>query len=269
MKRFDYHKPQTLEEAFDLIDRNPGARLIAGGTDLMVRINKGEQRPAALISLRSIPGLSGVQVGEVTRIGAMTTIADLIADPRLRRDFPVLVRAAGLLGGPQIRNIATIGGNLCNCSPCADMAGPLLVHEARVRLQSPRGAREVPIAEFFQGPGQTCSSSDEILTHVLLPSPSKTARAVFFKKGRVRMDLAIASITALIEPDGRHCRRARLAAGSVAPVPLRLVKAEELIEGALVTDEVLAETGRQARREISPISDVRASEDFRRRIVGV
>lgn len=269
MNRYDYYKPRSLDEALELQQRIPGALFIAGGTDMIVKIRDGEVHPPALISLRSIPELIGVTDGDVTRIGAMTTISELIEHPLLHQRYPVLVEAAGRLGGPQIRNVATIGGNLCNCSPCADTATPLLVLDARVRISGKGGSREIPIDEFFKGPGESCLASGEILTDILLDPPRKDARATFLKKGRVKMDLAVASVAVLLEMDGNQCSRARLAAGSVAPVPLRLHEVEALLKGSAVSEEILDRAQKIAAETVSPITDIRATEAYRRQIVGV
>lgn len=269
MNRYDYYKPRSLDEALELQQRIPGALFIAGGTDMIVKIRDGEVHPPALISLRSIPELIGVTDGDVTRIGAMTTISELIEHPLLHQRYPVLVEAAGRLGGPQIRNVATIGGNLCNCSPCADTATPLLVLDARVRISGKGGSREIPIDEFFKGPGESCLTSGEILTDIILDPPRKDARATFLKKGRVKMDLAVASVAVLLEMDGNQCSRARLAAGSVAPVPLRLHEVEALLKGSAVSEEILDRAQKIAAETVSPITDIRATEAYRRQIVGV
>jgi carbon-monoxide dehydrogenase medium subunit len=269
MNRCDYYRPRTFDEALELQEKIPGARFIAGGTDVMVKIRNGDLRPPALISLRSIPELSGIEEEEVTRIGAMTTISELIEHPTLQKRYPVLVKAARRHSGPQIRNVATIGGNLCNCSPCADTATPLLVLDARIRLRSAAGSREAPLDELFRGPGETCLASGEILTDILLDTQPKDAKAAFLKKGRVSMDLAVASVAVLLEMDGTACRRARVAAGSVAPVPLRLKKVEELLEGNALSGKILYRAQETAAESVSPITDVRATEAYRRRLVGV
>jgi len=247
----------------------PGARYIAGGTDVMVKIKNRQLNPPALISLRSIPELSRIEIGETTRIGAMTTVSDLISHPELGSIFPLLVQAAKRLGSPQIRNAGTVGGNLCNCSPCADIALALLVLDARAVLKGSEGSREVPLEEFFIGPGESCLTSSEILTEFLLDKPSPFARTSFMKKGRVKMDLAIASVAALLEMDGNLCKKARLAAGSVAPRPLRLKKVEEMLENAAISKEMINEAQKIAMESVSPITDIRSTESYRRQIVGV
>jgi carbon-monoxide dehydrogenase medium subunit len=268
MKRIAYYKPRTLDEAWELKAKNPGARFIAGGTDLLVKMKNRAMDPPALISLRSISELRGIDGDSGVRIGAMTTIAEIAGNPVLAEDYPVLVEAAKRLGSVQVRNAATIGGNLCNCSPCADTALPLLVLEARVVLTSPAGAREVPLDEFFLGPGKSCLETEEILAAVLLDPPPK-GRGIFMKKGRVKMDLAVASLAVLMEAEGGKCRRARIAAGSVAPVPLRLHRVEEFLEEEPLSDATIARARELAKESVSPITDIRSTEEYRREIVGV
>lgn len=269
MSFYDYHQPQSLEEAFRLKKTIPGSYYISGGTDLMVRIKNRELRPRALISLRSIPKISGVENGNVTRIGAMTTISHLIQNPGLDKNFPVVVEAAKSLGCVQIQNVATIGGNLCNCSPAADMALPLLVLGARVRLQNGRKSRDVLIDKFFQGPGESCLASDEIMTDILLEPPESNTKTIFLKKGRVKMDLATASVAVLLRTEGERCLKARIAAGSLAPVPMRLIQVESLLEGAAISPKILSEAQRLASESVTPITDVRATEEYRRHVAGV
>jgi CO/xanthine dehydrogenase FAD-binding subunit len=269
MSDFDYFKPGSLEEVWALEEKFPGSRYIAGGTDLMVKIKNRVVKPRALISLRSIPGLSSIEIGEQVRIGAMTTITDLIRHPELGGIFPVLVQAAKRIGSPQIRNAGTVGGNLCNCSPCADTALALLLLDARAILKNPWGSREVALEEFFIGPGESCLTRGELMTEILLDKPVFNTRAIFLKKGRVKMDLAIASVGVRLEMNGDTCKRARFAAGSVAPVPWRLKKVEELWENALISKTLITQTQKIARDSISPITDIRSTADYRREIVGV
>jgi len=269
MRRFEYYKPLSLEEAWELKAKIPDSLFIAGGTDVLVSIKNNERQPQALISLRSIPELNGIETGDATRIGALTTISYIIQQQELGRRYPVLVEAAQSLGSMQIRNLATIGGNLCNASPCADMALPLLVLEATVRLQSPKENREVPISEFFKGPAETCLSPHEILTGILLEPPQKNTKTCFVKKGRVKMDLAVASVAVLLEMEGKRCRKARIAAGSVAPIPLRLSQVEALFEGAAISRRAVARAQRLAEDNIIPITDIRSTEEYRRQIIGV
>lgn len=269
MKRFDYLRPKSLEEALHLKKSIPDAMFISGGTDIMVQIKNNELQPPALISLRSIPELSKITINRNTKIGAVATISDILQDEELGSSYSTLIKAAKRLGSIQIRNVATIGGNLCNCSPCADMALPLLVLEAKVHIQSSGRSREIPISKLFIGPGESCLSSGEILTAVLLDPPRRNVKSAFLKMGRVKMDLAIASVAVLLEMEEERCVKARIAAGSVAPVPLRLPKVEALLEGAVLSKKIIPSAQKLAEESIAPITDLRATEEYRRQIVGV
>jgi carbon-monoxide dehydrogenase medium subunit len=268
MNLHEYHRPISLAEALRLKADHPDARFIAGATDLMVRIRAGVDQPRALISLRNIPELVGVELGETTRIGALTTISAILAHRGLGETASVLIEAARPFASMQIRNMATVGGNLCNASPAADLPPALLVLDARVCLASAEGSREVPLDEFFQGPGQTCLSPDEVVTSVVFDAPSPAARTAFRRQSRVAMDLALVSIAVSLVLEGERCVRARVAAGAVAPRPLRLRQVEAALEGQRVGAEVFAHARAVAEKEISPISDLRASAAYRRRMTG-
>jgi len=269
MSRYAYHRPRSLEEAWRLKEAEPDARYVAGGTDLMVRIKDGTVHPRALISLRSIPELAGITVNGGLRIGAGTCIADIVAHSQVRADWPVLADACRALGSPQIRNVATIGGNLANASPCADTATPLLVLDARVELAGPRGRRTVPLTEFFRGPGETCRTPEEVVSAVFVERPPAVARTLFVKQGRVKMDLAVASVSVRLDLDGGRCRTVRVAAGSVAPTPVRLREVEAVLEGQAPSPGLFAEAQRLAASAVAPITDLRSTAEHRRTLVGV
>lgn len=269
MRSYDYFRPQSLEEALRLKKSIPDSRFLSGGTDLLVQIKNRKICPPVLISLRSIPELSSIDINGHARIGALVTISEVIEHPTLGLSYPVLKEAAKSLGSTQIRNVATLGGNLCNCSPCADMALPLLVLEAKVRLQTTETSRDIPLTEFFTGPGESCLASDEIMTDILLSPPQKSAKTIFLKKGRVKMDLAIASVAALLIMEKDKCCKARIAAGSVAPVPLRLFEIEALLEKDNISKKVADKAQQLAANTISPITDIRATDEYRRHIVGI
>jgi len=265
----EYHRPRSLREALELKSAIAGARVIAGGTDLMVRLRGRQIAPPALISLRSVAEIYGVREDEGLHIGATTTFTDLLADPVVARRCPVLAQAAGHVGSPQLRNVGTIGGNIATASPCADTALPLLVLEASARLESAGGSRVVPLHELFLGPGATSMRDDEILTRLIVAAPEPGIRAVFLKKGRVKMDLSVASVAVLLVMEGNVCRKARVAAGSVGPTPLRLHEVESILVGATLDASLVAEAAAIAKRSVSPISDLRSTADYRRQLVGV
>jgi carbon-monoxide dehydrogenase medium subunit len=268
---FDYLRPRNQAEAQECKARTEGARYLAGGTDLLVRMKEGKEHPAALVSLRGVAGLSGVRHGGVVRIGAATPIADCLADPALGACFPVLTQAMALMGSVQIRNAATVGGNLCGASPCADTAPPLLVLGARLVVRSAQSGQEqeIPLEEFFLGPRQTRLGPHDLVTAIVLDPPSPEARAVFFKKTRVQMDLALASVAVLLELDGTTCRKARVAAGSLAPTPRRLEAVERVLTGQVLSREVVRRAAEVAQESVAPICDVRAGDDYRRHVTGV
>lgn len=266
---YDYHRPSTLDEAFGLAAGIPGSRFVAGGTDLLLQMSNGRAEPPALISLRGLSELGGIEVSPRLRIGAAVPLSDVQVHPVVAEKLPALVESIAGLGSRQIRNVATVGGNLCNASPAADTAPPLLVYGAFLELQDANGSREVTLDEFLRGPGQTALRPGEILSAILIDPPKEGARSVFHRKGRVKMDLPIASVAALVETDGATCKRVRLAAGAVAPVPLRLERSETVVEGSSLDAETRALAVETARLEISPITDLRSTEDYRRHLTGV
>ncbi len=270
MKKFDYHMPESLKEAYGLMERLKGrARYVAGGTDVIVRIKQRALEPEALISLRHISDLRGVHWNGGLRLGSMTILRDLERDERIARDFKSLHQAVKVLANPQVRNVATIGGNLANAAPSADCAPPLLVLGALVEIDGPGGGREVPLEAFFTGPGETCLDGTEVVKAVVVPGMKKGAGSAFLKAGRVSQDIALINAAALVAMEGGVCKTCRLAAGAVAPVPLRLKETEKAIEGREITPDVLEEIKALAEKEVSPISDVRTTAEYRRIMSGI
>lgn len=267
MKPHSYQRPTTLEDAL-ACKLEGGASLIAGGTDLVVH-SRGRISDTPMISLRAIPELATIVDGDTLRIGATAPLADVGAHPRVCAMFPSLVDAIAVIGSRQIRNVATVGGNLCNASPGADTAPPLITFGARVELACPEGRREVAVEDFFTGPGETRLTENEIMTAILLDDPRPSARSVFLRKGRIKMDIALASLALLVELDGRTCRSVRIAAGAVAPVPLRLTKTEAALTGREIDDATINAACEVARSEVRPIDDIRTTAEYRRALIGV
>jgi xanthine dehydrogenase FAD-binding subunit len=270
-----YAAPQTLQEA-TRIAAAQDASLLAGGTDLLPRWTKGlVQRPQTVVDLKRVAGLKGVSRadGEV-RLGACTLLSEIASDATICAAAPVLAGAADRVASPQIRNRATIGGNLCNASPAADTAVPLILLDAVLDLASGGpGAirvREVPICEFFRGPGSTALAPGEILTAIRFKPPPEGTFAAWDKFGTRRaMEIAVASVGVLIRVETRKVAHARIGYGSVAPVPLRGRKAEAELLGNPLSAEVITSCQAAARDEITPITDVRAGAAYRRDVVGV
>jgi CO/xanthine dehydrogenase FAD-binding subunit len=272
MMKFDYYQPKTVAEALNLMQEAKGMRkYVAGGTDLIVRMKQRLVHPVALISLRDVESLKFIRTdsdGGMT-LGAMTPLRDIERDERIRHSYPVLCQAIKVLANPQVRNVATIGGNVVNSAPSADCGPPLLVLGATVVLEGPAGRREIPIDLFFTGPRTNCMNAAEILTEIKLPPVSVGSGMAFEKMGRVSQDIAVVNAAALIETEGEVCRRCRLVAGAVAPIPLRLTGAERLMKGETVTQGLLERLSRAVETEVRPITDVRATEAYRRVISGV
>jgi carbon-monoxide dehydrogenase medium subunit len=199
----------------------------------------------------------------------MTLFRDIERDGRIKQEYPALAQAVSWLANPQIRNVATIGGNLVNAAPSADCAPPLMVMESDLILEGPAGQREVPIDEFFKGPGETCMDPLEILTQIRVPSKENDTRMAFLKMVRVSQDIAVANAAALVVMDNKVCRKCRIAVGSVAPVPLRLKRVEECIEKEEIRPDLLEHVGNLVEQEVRPITDVRSSEKYRRIVSGV
>ncbi len=269
MRPLPYHRPGTVDEALGLAGSLPGSRFIAGGTDLLVRLKGGAARPSALISLRGIDELKVTDIGETARLGAAAPVADLLDNEALMAGWPVLGDALGEMASAQIRSSATLGGNLCNASPCADSAPALLVLGARVGLRGKDGERVIPLEDFFEAAGITQLGAGELLTHVEVDRPPAGLQGIFFKKKRVAMDIATASLAAAAVIRDGVCVDVRLAAGSVAPTPMRLPATEAALRGHAPTAERIAAARRIAEEEVSPITDLRAGAGYRRRIVGV
>ncbi len=272
MNKPDYLAPQTLAEALDALGKHPhGVQLIAGGTDLVPQMRSKMVQPELLVDLRLL-GLEGIEItGDGIRIGARATHTDILESDLLAEHCPALVESAADIAGPPIRNRGTVGGNLVNASPAADLAPPLLVYDAQAVLASSRGERSVPLEEFFTGPGGTVLSDDEILTEVYIPPVAPNSSSKFIKLGkRKAMAVAVVSVAArLTLDDSGSISQARVALGSVAPIPMRALKAEAVLEGHPPSAELFAEAGRVASSESSPIDDIRASGEYRQKMVAV
>lgn len=275
MIKFEYFDPSTVEDAVALLAQyGDKAKVLAAGTDLLVELKYKKIAPNYVVSLHRIADLEGIiyDDNDGLRIGATTTFHSLETSLLIRETYAPLAEAAARVGSRQVRNVATIGGNLCHAAPSAEAAPALLALEAQVEIRSMSGRRKMPLEEFFVGPGKTALASDEILTSISIP-PSKGSIPGTYLKHSIRkaMDLAIVGVAVVIDLDGENecCQRARIALGAVAPTPIRAKRAESLIEGKAITDTLIEEAAAISSEESRPISDVRASADYRRDIVKV
>jgi len=271
--RFDYLEAPTIREAISLLSTYDGkAKVIAGGTDLMNLIRTKMIKPEYVVDIGHLPGLDHVKYDDkgALSIGALTTIRALEMSADVREHHPVLSQAAGQLGSMAIRNVGTIGGNLCHASPAADTAPPLIALGAGVKIVGPAGERTVALEDFFTGPGQTVLQKGEMVVEILVPPMSPHTQGVYLKHAiRGAADLAIVGVAFIAALDGERFRNVRIVLGAVGPIPMRARNAEELLEGR-ETDQALIENAAQtASDESRPITDVRASADYRREMVKV
>jgi carbon-monoxide dehydrogenase medium subunit len=267
----DYFEPRSVGEALALLGKyGERAKVIAGGTDVMVDV-KYKEEPDCLVNIKRIPGMREIEEGpDGLRIGALVTIREIETNRLVRERLPVLWEACHQFASLQIRNTATLGGNVCRASPSGETLAPLLVLEARARVSFPDGEKTLPLGSFFQGPGQTALGAAGILTGVEIPWPPAESRGTYLKHAvRGAMDIAMVGIAVLLVPasDRESIADARLGLGAVAPTPIRARKAEALLRGKKLDRALAREAGEVAASEASPITDQRASDEYRGWIV--
>lgn len=275
LKPFTYHEPKNVPQAIQILnERDDGTVPLAGGTDLLVRMKRREISVSTLVNLKCIEALKGITRGngKNTNIGALTSIESLKNDAQIRAELPVLSEAAGLVGSPSIRNLATLGGNIGRASPASDMAPALMVLGARVSSEGPSGRKECDIDEIFTGPGTTILEKGEIITAFRIPKVVSHAGTTYLKLGRRQgMDCALVGVAGLLILAENHTEAtvARIALTAVGPVPFRAAKAEEVLLSGLLNKERIKEAARVAAEESSPIDDIRASCWYRKEMVSV
>lgn len=273
MNRFDYHAPRTLDEAVDLLRRADGrASVLAGGTDLLVQIRERVRSPAQVIDIKRVAGLEGLAFdGDGgLRIGALATTRALELSARVHAKYAGLAQAVTHFASIQVRNRATVVGNVCRASPSADTLPPLIADGARLELHGSRGTRTVAVEDFCSGPGRTQRAEDEIATRLLVPPPPPRTGKVYLKHGRrAEMELATVGVAVSLTRDGDTCRELRIVLAAVAPTPLRACGAEALLRGARIDAQAIEAAACHARDESRPIGDVRGSADYRRQMVQV
>ena len=271
MQFFDYRKVYTLQEALDSALASKGASaFLAGGTDLLVQIKEGKKQPRYVIDVKGVNELAGLTLsGGELFIGALTTIRTLETSLSVSAKVPLLAQAAAKLGSVQVRYRATLGGNLCNASPSADTASALLALDAQAEIYGKTGTRVIELDNFFLGPGTTALGDGELLTRLKIRLTSNRQGSVYYKLStRKAMDLAFVGVAVLLELGGDdQIRKTRIALGAVAPTPIRVPSAEKLLEGMRLSPEAARESAELAARSCEPISDHRASAEYRREMV--
>ena len=275
MKRFEYLEARTVLQAISMLQRyGENARIVAGSTDFLVRWRAGVWNPEHVINIQRVAGLGRITYSSRNglRIGALVTVRALEQHPMVRRRYPALAAAAASFAGVQVRNLATVGGNICNASPSGDTIPALLVFGAECRIVGPDGDRWVALDQFFTGPGQTVLRSDELLAEVRVPPPPPNTGSHYIKHSpRGAMDIATVGVASLISLDGRRglCAEVRISLGAVAPTPVRAYSAEESLRGQSIGQELIQSAADSARDGVKPIDDIRGSAEHRKEIVGV
>jgi carbon-monoxide dehydrogenase medium subunit len=267
MRRFAYHEPASLDEAVALLSA-PNAQILAGGTDLLVELKEQLRRADTVVNIKKIPGLAGFAYDAKTglRIGALATARELEISPILMEKYRSLVQSLRELGSIQVRHRATIIGNICRASPSADTIPPLIADGASIRIRGAVGERILPLEDFFLGPGKTVLKAGDVVTEIVVPPPAADTRKIYIKHGRRKaMELATVGVAVTHVPGAET----RIVLGAVAPTPIRARRAEDLLRGKALSAELIARAAEAAVAESHPISNVRASAEYRREMVGV
>lgn len=271
MARFEYLEPRSLDEALGMLhEHGDRARLVAGSTDFLVRWRTGFWRPDSVVCMQHVPGLDSIQFNDDDglSIGSMVTVQDIEESDIVRARYPALAAGAAAFAGVQIRNLATVVGNVCNASPAGDTLPALLAYDAQCRIASITGERWLPIHEVFVGPGRTALDPGEIMTGLRLPTPAPSSGGLYIKHSpRGAMDISAVGAASVVSigPDGA-CAAVRIALGAVAPTPMRAFGAEGRLVGQIPSEANIADSARLAAQSASPIADVRSGAEYRREI---
>jgi carbon-monoxide dehydrogenase medium subunit len=270
MNSFDYFSPKSLSEASEILARYNGeAQAVAGGTDLLLKMKADRLAPKAVVNIKRVPELRGISnLQSLIFLGALTTLEELRRSPVIREHYPALAEAADTMASVQIRNLATVGGNLCNAAPSADLAPILIALKAIARIAGPGGERRIPLDEFFTGPGATVLAPGELLVGLKVPRPD--GLALYLKHSpREHMDIAVVGVGLSLQLKEGRCESARVVLGAVAPVPLRARRSEDELTSGPLTPDRIHHAAKLAAEEAKPIDDVRGSAWYRRRMVEV
>jgi len=270
----EYRSPASLHEALETLKSYDGqAQIISGGTDIVPELKREIRQVKCLVDISGIEELKKVVPNsDNIKIGANVTHSEIASSSLILNKFPALAKAASVIGSPQIRHVATIGGNICSARPAADTIGPLIGYGAKVKMADNQGERWLPLEGLFTGPGETILRPNEILTEISMNSPYPETYSGYTKFGlRKALEIAIVSVTSVItfEQESRKCKEARIVLGAVAPKFIRCLESEKVLTGNKITKESTAKAGALAAQGCQPISDIRGSAEYRRKIVEV
>lgn len=276
MHDFEYHSPETLEEACKLLKKYNGrARILAGGTDLIPSMYHQELTPEHVINIKRIPHLNDITYdrSKGLTLGTLVKFNDIISSQTVQKHYPVLVEVSKQIASHQIRNLATVGGNLCNAAPSADSAPILIALDSYVMITGPEGkVHTLPLELFFTGPGETALALDEVMTQINIPPVKKRTGMTYIKHTtRKALEIAVVGVAALIQLDknANKCISSRIVIAACAPTPLRVPEAEEILVGKKIDEQDIETSAQIASGAVRPITDVRAGAIYRRDMVKV
>lgn len=273
MRRFEIALPSSVDDCLQILaGRGPEAKLVAGGTDLLPQLKNGLLKPGWVVDLSGVSTLRALTTdhGQGLRIGAAVTARELELHPGVRAQYLALAESGALVGSVQIRNLATLGGNVCNAAPSADMVPPLLALGAEAVIAGPKGQRRLPLDSFFLGVRQTVLAPDELLLEIIVPSPGARSGGNYLRHTpRRELDIAVVGVASQLTLSDGVCAKARIALAAVAPIPVRATAAEQALEGQAVTPPLIERAAQLAVESARPISDQRGSLEFRRHLVRV
>jgi aerobic carbon-monoxide dehydrogenase medium subunit len=272
VRRFELALPESLDDCLRLLaQRGPETKLLAGGTDLLPQMKNGVVIPKRVIDLS---GVARVKILECDakglRIGSAVPARQVEQDTRVRDTYTAVAESAALLGSVQVRNLASVGGNICNAAPSADMAPPLIAMEAQAVIAGPKGERRVPLSDFFTGVRKTVVGPDELLVEIFVPAPGPHSGGCYIRHTpRRELDIAVVGVSSQVTIANGVCAKARIALAAVAPTPVRATAAEAALEGKPLTPELIERAADLAGQSAKPISDQRGSAEFRHHLVRV
>ena len=274
MQSFEYIAPKTVREAVEALQAHRDALLLAGGTDALIGMKLRVETPGVVIDIKRIRGLDELRFDEKSglAIGAAVTMRQIELAPLVGERYTALAQAAAVVGSVQIRNLATLAGNVCNAAPSADTAPGLIALGAKVRIAGPQGRRSMVVEKFMVGPGKTALEAGELVTGIQVPVPGRRTGSAYVRHTpRGAMDIAVVGVGAAVTlaPRTGACEDLKIVLGAVAPTPLRAKRAERLLKGEKFSEELIEAVAAAAAEEARPISDVRASAEFRRHMVQV
>jgi len=270
-QEFEYFAPKTLAEALDLLykyqDKN--TRILAGGTDLLVKMKTIGLDVDYMINIKEIPELNFINTDKGLKIGAAVPLSHIERIEKVKEKYPALYEGIKSMAAIAIRNMATMSGNICNASPAGDTIPPLIAYDAKLKLVSKSGEHTVLVEDFITGVGETIIKKDELVSQVIIPEIPQNLGSAFSKKGRVKADIAKINLAVCLEREGRTCKDCRIVLGSVFIKAVRAKKAEELLRGQIVSNDLVIKAAKKASEEIKPIDDARSTAEYRTELARV